>query len=149
MEEFEPPRPNAVPLPAADVAAPAPGPANVEYEAYPVRKPEVDLNDFKVQARASTLRRCRERLAAISHSRFPWHEVALGVATLAIGAFLGALPANLIAGSRQAIFFYSVLPVIGVATFVAYFFIRRNEAADVARVVAHVLEEFPDPDKAR
>ena len=48
MDKFEPPSANARPLPVADIAA-APAGGNIEYEAYPVRKPEEDLNDFKVQ----------------------------------------------------------------------------------------------------
>lgn len=69
MEEFQPSPANAKRLPAADVAAATPT-GNMEYEAYPVRKPEEDLNDFKVQIRASTLTRCRVKLTQISAPRF-------------------------------------------------------------------------------
>jgi len=148
MEEFQPPPANASPLPAADITAAAPA-GNMEYEAYPVRKPEEDLNDFKVQVRASTLTRCRTKLTQVSAPRFPWHEVALGASTLAAGAFLGALPANIKAGSPQAVFFYTFLPIIAVGAFVAYLFLRRLTICEPASAAAEVLSELPDPDKTR
>jgi hypothetical protein len=146
MEDFQPPSANVVFLPASDInendAA-----GNVEYEAYPVRKPEADLNDFKVQVRASTLARCRVKLAQVSKPLFPWHEGALGVGTLAAGAFLGALPADIKAGSFKSVFFYTILPIIAVAAFVAYFFLRRSALREPADAVAEVLADLPDPDK--
>jgi hypothetical protein len=148
MKEFQPPPANATPLPVADVAA-ATSAGNVEYETYPVRKPEEDLNDFKVQVRASTLTRCRAKLNQISDPRFPWHEVALGASTLATGAFLGALPADIKAGTPQAVFFYTVLPIIAVGAFVAYLFLRRLTIVEPTTVAADVLSELPDPHKAR
>lgn len=148
MDEFQPPQANATPLPAADVSA-AQTADNVEYEAFPVRKPEEDLNDFKVKVRASTLSRCRMKLAKVSNPNFPWHEGALGASTLATGAFFGALTADIKAGTGQWIFFFAVLPTIAVATFVAYIFLRRSALYEPASAAAEVLSELPDPDKAR
>jgi hypothetical protein len=151
MDDFAPPPPNAEPLPVADVEANEASEAskNVEYEAYPVRKPEEDLSDFKIQVRASTLIRCRTKLAKVAQSRFPWHEVLLALSTLAAGAFLGALPAGLQAGTAGAIFFYTILPVVAVASFVAYLFLRRAMLRDPADIAADALAELPDPDKTR
>lgn len=151
MDDFTPPLPNAAPLPAADVEANVASEAsgNVEYEAYPVRKPEEDLSDFKVQVRASTLMRCRTKLNTVAKSRFSWHEVLLALSTLAAGAFLGALPSGLKAGTASAIFFYTILPIVAVASFVAYLFLRRAMLRDPADIAADVLEELPDPDKTR
>jgi hypothetical protein len=148
MDEFEPPVPNASPLPVADVTAAATG-GNVEYEAFPVRKPEQDLNDFKVQVRASTLARCRAKLAPLSGPAFPWHEVCLGVSTMAAGAFLGALPADIKVGSPQAIFFYTILPVIAASALIAYVFLRRLALRDAAIAASEVLSELPDPERTR
>ena len=146
MVDFQLPPVTASPIPAADVSA-SEAAGNVEYEAYPVRKPEADLNDFKIQVRASTIVRCRAKLAHVSNSLFPWHEVALGASTLAAGAFLGALPADIKAGSLQGIFFYTVLPIIAVSTFVTYFFLRRLAIREPADIAKEVLSELPDPDK--
>ena len=149
MQEFQPPPANAAPLPAADVKAGPPTENLVEYEAYPVRKPEEDLNDFKVQVRASTLSRCRAKLAEVLTPRFPWHEVALGASTLAGGAFLGALPADIKAGTVQAVFFYTLLPMITVGAFVAYLFLRRSTVREPTHAASDALSELPDPDKTR
>lgn len=148
MDDFQPPPPNAQGLPAADVTVPAPT-GNVEYEAFPVRKPEEDLNDFKVQVRASTLTRCRARLSEISNVSFPWYELALGVSTLAAGAYLGALPADIKPGTAQSTLFNTVMPMVTAAAFVAYLFLRRAAFADSVRAASDVLSELPDPNRTR
>ena len=145
---FEPPKPDAAPLPAAEFQAP-PAPGKVEYEAFPIKQASEDLDDFKVKVRASTLRRARSKLQSVKEPTFPWHEVTLGACTLAYGGFLGALPAQLTAGGGQAIFFYTVLPVIGTGTLVAYLFLRRPSHNSPARMAGEALAELPDPDKAR
>jgi hypothetical protein len=149
MEDFLPAQTSAVALPTADVRATVPSGAKVEYEAYPVRRPEADLNDFKVQVRASNLARCRATLTRAAKTRFPWHEMALGTSTLSTGAFLGALPATIAAGTAQSVFFYTMLPIVGVSTFVCYLFLRRTMIQEPAELAAAVLAELPDPDRAR
>ena len=148
MEDRQLPPANATPLPVADVSAAAAG-GNVEYESFPVRKPESELNEFKINVRASTLTRCRARLAQISKPLFPWHEVALGISTLTTGAYLGALPADIKPGTIQSFFFSTILLVIAVASFVAYLFLRRSMLRDPADVATEVLSDLPDPDKTR
>lgn len=148
MDDFFPPPANAQAFPVADVMAPPPS-GNVEYESFPVRKPEEDLNDFKVQVRASTLSRCRSKLALASSASFPWHELALGFSTLSAGGVLGALPAEIIPGTKQAILFYTVLPAISVSAFVAYLFLRRSGVSEPAQAAADVLSELPDPNRTR
>lgn len=148
MDKFEPPSANARPLPVADIAA-APAGGSIEYEAYPVRKPEEDLNDFKVQVRASTLARCRSKLTLIAAPCFPWHEVALGASTMAAGAFLGALPSDIKAGTPHALFFYTILPIVAVGALVAYLFLRRLVLHDSTSTALDVLSELPDPNKTR
>lgn len=148
MNDFVPPPANAQALPVADIMAPPPA-GNVEYEAFPVRKPEEDLNDFKVQVRASTLSRCRNRLAQASSASFPWHELALGVSTLAAGAFLGALPAEIKPGTLQAHLFSTALPAVALAAFVAYLFLRRSAVSEPAQAASDVLSELPDPNRTR
>ncbi len=146
--DFSPPPPTAAGLPAADVQASVAGSA-VVHQAFPVRRPESELNDFVVQVRASTLTRCRSRLAKVSNARFPWHEIMLGISSLAFGAFLGALPADLKAGTYLAILFYTVMPILGVGTGVAFFFLRHKSGSDAAQEANEVLGDLPDPDKAR
>ena len=148
MTDFEPPKSEAVPLPAAEFQAPA-APGKIEYEPFPIRKAIEDLDDFKVQVRASTLRRARTKLQGIKHPDFQWQELALGVCTLAYGGFLGALPAKLVAGEALALFFYTILPVVGTGSLVAYFFLRRPEHQNPVRAAGEALAELPDPDKAR
>lgn len=147
MQEFTPPEPTATPLPTADVQATNQGP--IEYEAFPVRKPEADLVDFKVQVRASQLRRCRTRLAAVSSARFPWYEFSLGLGTLAGGAALGSLPSSISPGTPMAILFYTILPVVSVGLLVAAFFLRTNSILSAEAAIKDALADIPDPDQTR
>lgn len=149
MGEYQPPIPNAEPLPVADITADDTS-RRIEYEAYPVRKPEEDLNDFRIQVRASTLDRCRAKLAKISSTSFPWYEVFLGIATTALGASLGSLSSdNISPGSLKSIFFYTILPIIAVTTFVIYLFRRKSTLQNSSDIAVEVLSELPDPAKTR
>jgi len=149
MEEFQPPPPNVDALPTSDFTADETS-KRMDYEAYPVRKPEEDLNDFKIQIRASTLRRCRFKLAQLSHSAFPWYEVLLGISTLSGGAFLGSLTSdNLPAKGFLAIFFNTILPIITVASFVAYVLLRHSTLKDSSEIGKEVLADLPNPEKTR
>ena len=148
MDDFQPPPPNARGLPAADLTASAQT-SNVEYEAFPVRKPEEDLNDFKLQVRASTLTRCRTRLAQISNVSFPWHELALGVGTLAAGVYLGTIPAEIKPETAQSTVFNTIMPAVAASALVAYFFLRRGALVDPVRAASDVLSELPDPTRSR
>jgi amino acid transporter len=146
--DFSPPPSSATGLPAADVQAAVAG-GTVVHQAFPVRRLESELNDFFVQVRASTLNRCRSRLAKVTKARFPWHEVMLGVSSLAFGAFLGALPADLKAATFQAVVFYTLMPIVGVGSGVAFFFLRHKSGSDAVQEADEVLADLPDPDKAR
>ena len=148
MAEFNPPLPNAQPLPAADVTA-EPQSNNIEYQAFAVRKPEEDLSDFKIQVRASVLAKCRNRLLGMTKQKFPWYEVALGGGTLSAGGYLGALPANLPAASGQHFFFYTILPALSVGSLVAYFFLRHKAHGEPMVMASEVLAELPDPQRTR
>lgn len=148
MDEMLPPPPNVQALPVADVTIPSSA-DKIEYVAYPIRNPEEDLNDFKVTVRASTLTKCRTKLTQISNPPFPWYELALGISSLATGAFLGALPVNLDKKTILPMLFNSIAPIIAASAFVAYFFLRRTALNDPARVACDLLTELPDPDRTR
>lgn len=146
MGHFEPSPPDVRTIPAADVLATTGTGGPVVHQAFPVRRPEADRNEFLVQVRASTLHRCRGRLREPAANPFPWHEAALGISTLSFGAFLGALPAALVLNSRSGIFFYNVLPAVGVGAGVAFAFLRRRVTIDAA---SEALRDLPDPDETR
>lgn len=148
VTNFDFPKSDACPLPAAEFQAPAAA-EKIEYEPFPIKKAIEDLDDFKVQVRASTLRRARSKLQGIKSPGFPWQEPALGVCTLAFGGFLGALPAKLSACDSLAVFFYIVLPSIGTGCLVAYLFLRHSVHHDPVNSAGEALAELPDPDKAR
>lgn len=149
LDDFEPPPPPVATIPVADVNA-AVGAGNIEYEAFPVKTPEADINDFKVRVRASALAKCRSRLMTLASPPFPWHELALAISTLTGGAYLGALPSSAIQyGTFSGHFFYTFLPITAVGAFIAYLFLRRAKHHETAAVASQVLDDLPDPDKAR
>jgi hypothetical protein len=146
----EPPRPQAQLLPAADIQAQQPPVgSSLVHQSFPVRQPEEDSSEFLVRVRASTLRRVRTKLGELAEVPFPLSELLLGLSTLAIGTFLGALTADVTAGTAKAVFFYTVLPVVGVSSLVAYLLLRRGSQSDTHRVGNDALSELPDPDKTR
>ncbi len=149
MAAPEPPKPQAQALPAADVQASPTGGTSLIHQSFPVRQPEEDFNEFLVRVRASMLKRVRTKLRELADAPFPWPELLLGLSTLAIGTFLGALTANLTAGTGKAVFYYTVLPIVGVSSLVGYFLLRRRSQSDAHRIAADVLSELPDPDRTR
>lgn len=147
--DFDLPLPSAEPLPAADVQVAPARRGAVVYKAFPVRQPEADVNDFVVEVRASTLERCRGQLGQLAKLGFPWHEVALGVSTLAFGALLGALQTGVPLNSANGVLFYCVAPSVGAAAAVAFWFLRKRSSSDAAGIAKVVLQDLPDPERAR
>jgi len=148
MGSFEPPPPAVTPFPTADVQA-RPQLGEIEYESLPVRRPEEDLKEVKIVVRASVLTRCRTKLASAARATFPWYELALAISSLAAGAVIGALPADIKPGSVTYIVFFTVLPAVAVGSFVAYVLARHRERREITTVASDVLAELPDPDKAQ
>jgi len=148
MDDLKPNHSRVHSLPVADITAPIPK-GNIDYEAYPVRKPEEDLNDFKVQVRASTLSRCRTRLEKISNTTFLWYEMSLAGSTVSMGAYLGSLAANIPSGSFLDVLFNTIIPVISSALFVSYIFLRRARDIEPKQAITDVLSELPDPKRSR
>jgi len=148
-ESFEPPPPAVTSIPAADVHAPTGNGEETVQQSFPVRKPEADRNEFLIQVRASTLLRCRRRLQQLATNSFPWPEVALGISSLTLGAFLSAITSGVALDSKLGIAFYAVLPAIGVGAAVAFCFLRVRATVDTASVCSEVLSELPDPDQTR
>lgn len=121
----------------------------VVNQSFPVRTPESEHGEFIVQVRASILSRCRARLTRIVASGFPWHDCALALSTLCLGAFLGALPAKLNSSSLFGIVFYNLFPVIGAASGVAFYFLKKRKSIEAITIANEILEDLPDPLKAR
>lgn len=148
-ENLKPSPPSAKELPAADVTAPAGSAGAIVNQSFPVRQPEQDLDEFLIQVRASTLKRCRRHLERIRRGKLPWHEILLAFSSLSYGAVLGAVPANIPLGTPKWYFFFVALPVVGTGTAVAYFFKRKEAGPDASTVAGEVLEDLPDPGKTR
>ena len=146
---MEPPKPQVVSLPAADVTAPATTQENLLHVAYPVKKPEEEHAEFIIEVRASTLTRVRRKLTRLPAGRFPWPELLLGVSTAALGASLGAIPAGIDIKKPIGLFYFFALPVLCTGTGVAYFMLRRIPIVDGSKIANEILEDLPDPEKAR
>jgi hypothetical protein len=146
---MEPPKPQVASLPAADVTAPASTPESVVHRAYPVRQPEEEHAEFMVPVRASTLTRVRRRAKNLAQAKFPWPELLLGVSTAALGAALGAIPADVDINKPLGLLYFVAFPVVCAGTSVAYFMLRKNSILDASKAANELLEDLPDPEKAR
>lgn len=148
-EEMKPTPPSAIQVPAADVKTPPPEGSSIVHQAYPLKQPEEEINEFMVQVRGSVLRRARQKLWCITTTRFPWPEVLLGLSMLAIGAILGAVASGVVWNSGKAVVFYMVLPVVAGCSIVAYALLRIKAAQNPSSVARDLLEELPDPDRTK
>ncbi len=103
-----------------------------------------------VECRASTLIRCREKLSTIRDSSFPWHELFLAIASLAIGTSLGAISSEITYTSNPRIWklLFILLPFIGIGSGTAYFFIRHQSNKLNVATAKEILQELPDPDNS-
>lgn len=148
-DDVELTQPRAEELPVANVSVPVQQPGNLSYPAYPVYYAEDEVSEFFVQVRASTLRRCRQRLDRVAESKIPWADVTLGLSTLALGGFLAAFLTDVTPGSGEEVVFFSVLPVLGVGFLVWHIASRHHRHQDASEIAREVLAELPDPDKSK
>lgn len=149
VDEMHPTPPSATGVPAADVTVPPADGGSVVHQAYPLKQPVEELDEFLVRVRGSTLRRARRKLTALVKLSFPWAEVLLGVSTLCAGGGLGALASGVAWNTDKAVFYYVILPVIAVGTGVGYALLRHLTPNNASLVAQDILEELPDPDRTK
>lgn len=147
---FIPPQPDSTGIPAADIELPS-NSSDVRHAAYPVKRPEQELNEFFVECRATTLVRCREKLTVIGNARFPWYELLLAISSLAFGTFFGALSSGItyVADPTHWKLLFVFMPMVGIGTGVAYLFMRHQGTGEVAAVARQILDELPDPNNSK
>jgi hypothetical protein len=131
---------------------------SIVHQSYPLRQPEEDASEILVQVRGTTLRRARKRLFELQADRFPWSEILLGVATICIGGYLGALAAGLPWGTVTkntavptllGVLFYAMMPAVFTGCAVGYLLTRRSSTLETSSVARDILTELPDPDRAK
>lgn len=149
MDEMKPPPPSATPVLAADVQFPPADAGSVVHQAYPLRQPEEELNEFLIKVRASILLRARRKLSTLLTVKFPWPEALLGLSTLCIGSTLGAVASDVPWNCSKAPFFYLLLPVVSIGSGVAYALLRHLTPQKASSIAQDILEELPDPDRTK
>lgn len=115
---------------------------------YEVKIPEEYLNDFMIKIYASDLRKARKILEEAKKSRFPIHEILLGISTTCLGCFLGALCSNIALTSVLGKVVYIIIPMAAVGSFIAYLFLRKNAIREANDIADKVLEYIVDPDSS-
>jgi hypothetical protein len=147
---FIPPQPNVEVIPTADIRLPT-NSGDYRHAAYPVKRPEEEINEFMVECRATTLVRCREKLSAIRDSSLPLHEFLLAIASLAIGTSLGALSSEITYTSNPPLwkFLFMLLPCIGLGAGIAYFFLRHQSNKVNGAAAKEILQDLPDPNNSK
>jgi len=147
---FIPPQPNVKAIPTADIHLPTAS-GDYRHAAYPVKRPEEEINEFMVECRATMLIKCRDRLSAIRDSTFPWHEMFLAIASLTIGTSLGALASDISYTRDPSLwkFLFMVLPFMGIGTGIAYFFLRKRNNEINVTTAREILQSLPDPKNSK
>lgn len=116
-------------------------------QTYQIRQPEEYKNEFFVNLRSSDIRKVRNLCENAKISKYPYHELLLGISTTFLGGLLGGLASNIELTSLLGIILYIVSPVISTSSFVAYLFVRKNSIKDINELVEDIEEYIPDPDK--
>lgn len=148
MQGFKPPSPNVKALPAADIHVSGKDANNRSLsvsQTFPVCQSEADQNEFFVYVRASILASCRNKLSKIAKGKAPWYELSLALCTLALGATLGAIPADIKPGTRNYFLYFTVFPAVAFGSGIAYFFLRRESVTEAAEIADDILNDLPEP----
>ncbi|MEM5018636.1 hypothetical protein WKH31_20305 [Metabacillus indicus] len=141
------PKETASSLPMADAKMDPTNGNGVTSYYYQVKQPNEEKNDFLIEVRASKLRNIRRKVSQLADSRFPWHELLLGVSTTSLGAFFSGLLSDISLSSTKGIFVFILCPVIAMGAGVGYLF-KRYVDLKLPRIMAkELLDELVDPDK--
>ena len=113
-------------------------------QTYDVKVPRAS---GKVVLDTASVKKIRHLCTQTQKSKFPFAEVFLGVASLLLGAFLGALIAKVpYELSFVSVLSYNICPVGGIGFGVAYFFCRNNETGDTKQLATQINECLCDSD---
>lgn len=113
-------------------------------QTYDVKVPKAS---GKVVLDASCVRKIKNLCSQAKTPKFPFAEVFLGIASLLLGAFLGALIAKVpYELSFASVLSYNICPIGGIGCGVAYFFCRHNESADAVQLATQIDECISDSD---
>ena len=102
----------------------------------------------KVLLDVSSVNKIKVECEKAKKIQFPYAELFLGIASLLLGAFFSAL----ISGVNYefnfvSILFYSICPVFGIGTGVAYFFFRKKGIVDIKEFAEKVEEHIQSSDE--
>ena len=109
-------------------------------QTYNVKTPKTVC---KILLDEECVKKIKKECEIVRKERFPYSEVFLGVASLLLGAFLGALFSQVpYEFSWLSILSYSICPIGGCASGVAYFFCRKKSITDIKQFAEKVEEQF-------
>ncbi|MQQ99076.1 tetratricopeptide repeat protein [Glaciimonas soli] len=111
---------------------------------FQVRQVPDDAKEYYIRFRISTLKRCREQLGILENAGFPYGELCLAIASITLGAALGAWAGGVkLEAKFTSGFFYIALPCIAVGTFILYVFLRHSSVVDAKKIAKNVLGDLP------
>ena len=137
-------------LPIADVVPKnqgleKPGSDLIANDTNVIRLAKKDRDDIFFRVRASVLNKSREKLKnlIIDYNYLP--EISMSICTTSFGAILGSLPSNLKPSDSWYNLFWHVLPLIAVASLVAFYFLRKIRNVNGSDIARYILDELPNP----
>lgn len=111
---------------------------------YEVKQPKSYSQDFFVYTKASDIKKIRNILKQSSKSKFPIHELLLGISTTGLGFFLSLIFSN----QEYNKWIYILTVAISIGTFVAYLFSRKTNIVELSDVSKEILQYLENPDEA-
>lgn len=119
-----------------------PNDSNTELQYSQTYNVRVPKPEDKIVLDASSVKKIKAECEEAKRAQFPYAEVFLGIASLLIGAFLSAILSKVTYEFKiLSIFFYTICPVGGVGSGVAYWFCRKKDTADI-KLFAEKVEGY-------
>ena len=94
---------------------------------------------------AISIQKIKKTCEEAQKERFPYAELFLGISSLFLGAFLGALMSQVpYTFSFLGVLSYSICPIAGIGFGVAYILNRKNNANEIKNFAGKILEYVDD-----
>lgn len=111
---------------------------------YEVKQPKSYAKDFMICMKASDIKKIRDILNKATKSKFPIHELLLGISTTGLGFFLSIIFSE----QEYNKWIYIITVAISIGTFVAYLFLRERNVVEINEVSKEILQYIENPDDA-
>ncbi len=136
-------------IPEAEIIAPDVLELQPLTVTYNVTVHNEEFNDFVIGVKASSVNEIRTILDKEKETKYPIHEILLAICSIAIGAFISGITAELKLVNLLGKVILIACPILAGITGTAYFFVRHNSISSVKSLANNILNKLPDPSQVK